>query len=657
LKLPVPSSLRSAVVINQAKIWIENCQSTHSNCKHRPLTTGGYAPTRLIDLTSWTTWKVIETAHDLSEYSMYAALSHRWTFDIPRLTSKTFSRMTSAQLDSMAPTHYQNVFRMTRMLQIPYLWIDSLCILQDSLEDWHTEAGAMGDVYSNSVCTFSICWSSLSAGCLPLRDSEMIRSAVLSSCITSHILPWSIRRVLKALSALSTLYIPKTQSIVTDSTIFSNSVWNRAVIDAPLNQRGWVLQERLLSPRIIYLGNDQLFWECDELTASETCPFGATIQVYRPSASEMGGYGHELFLKRPCVNFLGRSKDPYMVWKQAIEIYSKCNLTFRTDKLIAISGLARKIEAAMEYDQYFVGLWRSNLLLHLLWRPIGEHRLEHEIKQDSEYIAPSWSWASFDGPIAYGICGLQAHTHYTERYAQCFHLASIVNTSAIHKQTRGHYGQLKYAAIELECYIVPCGILPTQGEHRFWNTYFVGASERSATARDALIDLDPTRGRTRGRNVTRHSSGVGICDLDRDPQWSDDSKTQSQQCFFLPLICCHSTLEHFHHVIEGLVIAITTRPSNLESQTSNSTERYVRIGTAQINSYLYDALLIGLNACEDGYLNVSEETRVMEEAWDIRSRVKRAACEAALCKALRYRNREFTELQPPKVKWKAITLV
>lgn len=79
------------------------------------------------------------------------------------------------------------------------------------------------------------------------------------------------------------------------------------------------------------------------------------------------------------------------LWARLLTKYSDCQLTVASDKLVAISGLARRFCNQLELDpaDYLAGLWRSGMPCALLWSIRGGIRVHGR--------APSWSWASMDG--------------------------------------------------------------------------------------------------------------------------------------------------------------------------------------------------------------------------------------------------------------------
>jgi hypothetical protein len=179
---------------------------------------------------------------------------------------------------------------------------------------------------------------------------------------------------------------------------FNPEEWKYEVTQAPLNCRGWVLQERLLSPRVLHFGASQLYWECEELSASEAYPQGLP--------RSMKGYGikEALSLRKSASpsQMNGDSTNCYSVWKFCVNEYSKCALTIESDKLVALSGIARLMHENLgSEDTYLAGLWKSRLTWHLLWEIHTPWRGGEGGRRSKLYRAPSWSWACLDGEILF----------------------------------------------------------------------------------------------------------------------------------------------------------------------------------------------------------------------------------------------------------------
>lgn len=285
--------------------------------------------------------------------------------------------------ESELPRTFRDVIEVARRLGIRYLWIDSLCIVQDSAEDWSAESSVMGRVYRNALCNIAATASADSQGGLFVdRDARMVCPAVIVS-------QWSD-------CPPSTYQISK------------RHVWEDGVSDAVLNTRGWVLQERFSAPRIMHFAADQIYWECFELQACEAFPRGLPSMVRRHGVTlpmkelNITNGGKELrpFWQRPALPMF----DGYRVWNEIVEAYTCTRLTKSKDKLVAISALAKEARRALN-DDYLAGLWRRHLGWELGWQ-VSE---EDSHSRPSDYRCPSWSWASVDGKIHTTDYGSDAH--------------------------------------------------------------------------------------------------------------------------------------------------------------------------------------------------------------------------------------------------------
>jgi hypothetical protein len=242
---------------------------------------------------------------------------------------------------------FKDAIHTTRFLGLQYLWIDSLCILQDDPNDWIRESFSMSDVYGGA--TINIAASGAVDG------SE--------GCFFDRHTSWrcQIRAMFKGKDFLFDC-IP--------------SRYHYSLKDAPLATRGWVTQERFLSRRTLHFTRNEIFWECHEKVASETFPERVPLWG--------AANGKELSLPKTPMT--------HAVWFNLAQEYSHCKLTFASDKLVAISGLARMFQAEVK-DDYLAGLWKKDLKSQLLWEAV---------KPDERPLpptAPSWSWASLRGPV------------------------------------------------------------------------------------------------------------------------------------------------------------------------------------------------------------------------------------------------------------------
>jgi hypothetical protein len=201
--------------------------------------------------------------------------------------------------------------------------------------------------------------------------------------------------------------------------------WEDSVDEARLNRRGWVLQERVLWPRIIHFHHMQLHFECRELEACESFPTGLTQQVCyfsRPNvkikraipkhSSELLDGGTEY----------GKRSTANQHWAWIVQTYSQGELSVLGDKLIALSGIANEMQTLVQ-DEYLGGLWRRSLLDELAWSvQYSEDDNVPRPYRPHNYRAPSWSWASVEGRVSYEDCFLPRKSR--DRKAQ---VASIMD--------------------------------------------------------------------------------------------------------------------------------------------------------------------------------------------------------------------------------------
>ena len=311
-------------------------------------------------------------------------LSHCWgTLKCLTLTTLNYKYLETGFKLKELPKTFREVIEITRNLGIRYLWIDALCILQDSHRDWRHEAPMMMKVYENSHCNISA---------LAATDSEQ-------GCFFKR-LPWCISRTVVETSWDNELN--------GSCDIYPEYFWPSSVDAAPLNSRAWVFQERLLAPRILHYGCDQLLWECLELDACETYPDGlpCTDTVPRNNWWDVGTRitgrwkGVDLDTQALRKRFAlepGERSLMYKYWHQLVYVYSLCNLTRAEDKLVAISGLAKRVQSCLD-DEYLAGLWKGSLPSELLWYA---HWSDGCPKRSSPYHAPTWSWASIERGTCY----------------------------------------------------------------------------------------------------------------------------------------------------------------------------------------------------------------------------------------------------------------
>jgi len=363
------SSTSSDLSLGLIKAWLRNRHGNHSICSASH-TSPRSLPTRLLEIGN--NKVLLRSSTGLSPETCYVTLSHCWGgLAITCLTKSCFSAFTEVffPIDQLTPTFTQAI-SFCEKLGIRYIWIDSLCIVQDSYEDWLTESNRMWQVYSNSYCNLAATASTDGHGGLfRQRDPDSLFQCKV------HV-EWD--------GFASGDYYCSYQY-----------EWNKEVEKAPLNKRGWVLQERLLAPRVLHFGDQQLYWECKEFAASKTQHGGLSKEMIGTTLKQ----GWHLLRTQMGTDSADRC---YSAWEYSISHYSNCGLSKSFDKLMALSGLARRLHNCLEErDTYLASLWRSQLPRSLLWRNSGNIKLENLGTRLMDYRAPSWSWASLSNVVKF----------------------------------------------------------------------------------------------------------------------------------------------------------------------------------------------------------------------------------------------------------------
>jgi len=332
-----------------AQSWVADCLANHTGCLDNA---NSELPTRVLNIAGKHVY--LEETRGLS--GRYCALSYCWGVNQPFVTTLQNLEQNKKGIQiKQLPQTIQDAIKTTRKLGLEYLWVDALCIIQDSPEDWRAEAGRMRQVYTFAFITISA---------LDASDSN---EGFISS-----------RPIISAKARKSREVRP---AEVTIRWAFEKS---------PLFNRAWVLQERLLSTRTIHFGHEQMFWECNTLATTEL----SSHQYLRAGASEW--YGQ--FFKYSLIDLIPASDADSQsvtknirIWDGIIERYSLCKMTKETDALPAISGIASEFARITGYT-YLAGIWLEDLHSLLWYRKRGwQHGVDVPREAVTVYVAPSWS--------------------------------------------------------------------------------------------------------------------------------------------------------------------------------------------------------------------------------------------------------------------------
>ncbi|KAF5659051.1 heterokaryon incompatibility protein [Fusarium circinatum] len=332
-----------------------------------------FAPSWLIDIGSGDTWKLCLYPQDITDPPEYMTLSYRWakTPSIQLLRSN-FEVFRKGAPTSQLPQTFREAITVAHRFSIRYLWIDSLCIIQDSPEDWARESLQMHLVYANSACTIS---ATASGG----PDEGLFRSRTAQETLVGHI------------KVSFTDGKPRRFDVRDQHHM-------QRLTQGPLSDRGWVFQERILSPRVLHFAKTQAVWECFEMNKSEMFPRWSprpADAVYTPDLKAIDAFfddGH----RRTAWSKEENKKmtvDVYQQWVNLVKTYSKCSLTCPDDRLMAMAGIAEMFKKNSG-DEYLAGLWRSRIVEGLNWVV-----LEPGPRPQNPERVPSWSWAAVDSCV------------------------------------------------------------------------------------------------------------------------------------------------------------------------------------------------------------------------------------------------------------------
>lgn len=415
---PIASTTSCAWALDITKDWLKQCLLHHPLCRAGSSLLENsqklrFLPTRVIRILPEGIQLYTTTGIESDDFQ-YATLSHRWPLNadsILQLTTDNIHRWHSKiEQNDMFSMAFRDAIAVCKHLDIDHLWIDSLCIIQRGAggQDWQQEAARMGAVYKYGLVNIAATSvvdgeEGLKQGFFRKRDLEsVLPNIITASCDYDK----QTRR-----DGLMGDFVNAAQrgnAELTDYHVVAMSQFVDNVVDAALNQRAWVMQERHLSPRILHFTSEQIFWECNETVCSETHPEADPIELFQRPVRSKALLGQitadKLSLPTPPpVRLRGLPTNVYELWYALVGRYSCGGLTKTRDKLIALSGIAREIAQCMgaSEDDYIAGLWRQDLLYGLLWKTptiIGPASRRVRPGREEPYQAPSWSWASVNCP-------------------------------------------------------------------------------------------------------------------------------------------------------------------------------------------------------------------------------------------------------------------
>jgi hypothetical protein len=339
------------------KSWLHDCETKHQKCK--PLVR--QLPKRLIDVGSIDVRPPrLVMSEDLHHQDIkYATLSYCWGNQKLCTNGENESSHRQEIPFQLLPRTLQDAMTLTRNLNIQYLWIDALCIVQDNDVEWKAEAPRMQDIYSGSSITIAATDASdCSIGCFFPDSSELDKSEVFLTISNTGCDMGTIVQVQKG-------------DIRTSAE------------DSELNTRGWVLQELVLSHRTVHCMRAGLYWECRSECRTETGLVFDRATNHQSSVPILPEKGQHTTTK---------------TWWKWIESYSRRRFSFSKDRLPALIGIIQYYQKATN-DVPILGLGEGTFCQDLLWMRVTKLAEEVDPAPNEKFNFPSWTWLS----CAYGI--------------------------------------------------------------------------------------------------------------------------------------------------------------------------------------------------------------------------------------------------------------
>ncbi|RDL35768.1 uncharacterized protein BP5553_06380 [Venustampulla echinocandica] len=390
---PRQAILDTPAAVQEMRTWLAECR-LHDCC---PLDNDVVLPTRVIEISPAASPDSPRILVTNGCQGQYAALSYCWgKRPYGHLQNSNLDKYTS-RLDVLAlPQTLREAIKVVKDLGIPYLWIDALCIIQDSDTDKQHEMATMQWIYKNALITIVV------------ARSNDVTNGFLQPCHqlwTAYTIPFRVSSNLFGTVSFSAM-----EEIHHEESL------------EPINDRGWTLQEQILSTRSLYFASHTLQWRCSRGVQN----LGGSLHLTR-------------WLEKSIQDMKYGALYPFQsnleCWAEIVQNYSRRSMALLSDKLNGIAAVAQDF-APMLGPHYYAGIWGKSLLSQLLWSSYTNP------PQPLAYRAPSWSWASRDGGVHMNIVA--------SRLAEIdIEICSIVRVSMNLRVNTSPFGEIFSASIEL----------------------------------------------------------------------------------------------------------------------------------------------------------------------------------------------------------------
>lgn len=370
LSKPSEGFVWSAREVNEKEIdielirnWITACQNLHETCERNPswLEESGLTDAMcVIDVQA-------NCLTQIKSSETFVALSYVWgQISIPQLTSHNRQILESPgglkTIEDKMPNTITDAIRLTRLLRERYLWIDSLCIIQDDRQNKHDQFRAMHLIYGMAkLVIIEASGSDANAGLpgIPPRPRDFKQPLL------------QLGPDLRLTAAA-----PELESVL------SRTKWS---------QRGWTMQEALLARRKLIFTHNTVYFDCDAVTIPEDRCFNSGDKV---------PYAESIWAKSSSDNVTRwfSYKSLLEMYYSIVQKYTTLKFTFEKDILYAISGVMGALgkETGTEFLE---GLPENHFGTSLLWHPAEPLERRQALSDDNRGF-PSWSWAGWIGRIS-----------------------------------------------------------------------------------------------------------------------------------------------------------------------------------------------------------------------------------------------------------------
>jgi hypothetical protein len=398
---PEVHDVSSESSFNRLRDWLSACHMHHEACKRAK---DSDMPSYILEITNTATSDPCLRLLSAPPCVDYAALSYCWGGDQPiKTTASTITDFTTDIAYSRLPKTLRDAVIATQKLGLRFLWVDSLCIVQDDPVQAGREIALMPKIYQNAYVTIS---------------------AARSDCCESGFLQNIIAPGPSSLAFRFSFRGPDH----TIGTVICFCEANNSHMKDPINKRAWTLQEHLLSPRILIFGAYQLTWYC---LCSEENETKKPLNNWWMERDHRSLEIRNIFRARSQKNH-----SQFDIWSPIVEEYSRRNLSCQSDRLCAISGIATEVGQKANIT-YLAGIWREQFPITLLWEVTSPLK-----PRPSRYRAPSWSWAAVDGTIAF------------QRNLSADQDFKLLSEDVILKEIKAPYGDVEKGTITVKGWLV-----------------------------------------------------------------------------------------------------------------------------------------------------------------------------------------------------------